>query len=269
MACPTRRSPAARCSPPRRRAAPSAARYRSLLVMVPKPSWSLYRGRARGRESETQRTSSLDAPYHPGDRRPPLGARTFASCSPSKSPLTCVAVGAGHALEELDVQGRQPGGRGRDRAIAQCAAGDARPCGRPARSPQPRPESWHPSRAATAASTRTAVIEVRAGRPPAAWTPMCVPMTRIERARGDRIGRSALDPRDRPSALKEAGPMTTSVATTAPTEQTPRGSRAASSRTLTARPLCGLEGIRRSLTGIDCRSVQIEIAQRMIRYNRR
>ena len=32
---------------------------------------------------------------------------------------------------------------------------------------------------------------------------MCMPMTRIERARGDRIGRSALDPRDRPSALKE------------------------------------------------------------------
>jgi hypothetical protein len=50
MACPTRRSPAARCSPPRRRAAPSAARCRSLLVIVLKPSWSLYRGRARGRE---------------------------------------------------------------------------------------------------------------------------------------------------------------------------------------------------------------------------
>ena len=64
--------------------------------------------------------------------------------------------------------------------------------------------------------------------------------------------------------------MTTSVATAAPTEQTPpRGSRAASSRTLTARPPCDLEGIRRSLTGIDCRSVQIEMAQRRIRYNRR
>jgi hypothetical protein len=50
MARPTPRSPAARCSPPRRRAAPSAARCRSLLVMVLKPSWSLYRGRARGRE---------------------------------------------------------------------------------------------------------------------------------------------------------------------------------------------------------------------------
>jgi hypothetical protein len=50
MACPTRRSPAARCSPPRRRAAPSAARCRSLLAIVLKPSWSLYRGRARGRE---------------------------------------------------------------------------------------------------------------------------------------------------------------------------------------------------------------------------
>jgi hypothetical protein len=47
------------------------------------------------------------------------------------------------------------------------------------------------------------------------------------------------------------------------------GSRAASSRTLTARPPCDLEGIRRSLTGIDCRSVRIEMAQRMIRYNRR
>jgi hypothetical protein len=166
-------------------------------------------------------------------------------------------------------QDRQPGGRARDRAIAQCAAGDARPCGRPARSPQPRPESWHPSRAATAASTRTAVIEARAGRRPRHGHRCACPMTRIERARGDRIGRSALDPRDRPSALKEAGPMTTSVATTAPTEQTPRGSRAASSRTLTARPPCDLEGIRRSLTGIDCRSVQIEMAQRMIRYNRR
>ena len=50
MACPTRRSPSARCSPPRRRATPWAARCRSLLVMVLKPSWSLYRGRARGRE---------------------------------------------------------------------------------------------------------------------------------------------------------------------------------------------------------------------------
>jgi hypothetical protein len=50
MACPTRRSPSARCSPPRRRAAPSAARCRSSLVMVVKPSWSLCRRRARGRE---------------------------------------------------------------------------------------------------------------------------------------------------------------------------------------------------------------------------
>jgi hypothetical protein len=50
MACPTRQSPSARCSPPRRRAAPSAARCRALLVIVVKPSWSLYRRRARGRE---------------------------------------------------------------------------------------------------------------------------------------------------------------------------------------------------------------------------
>ena len=166
-------------------------------------------------------------------------------------------------------QGRQPGGHGRDRAIAQCAARDARPRGRPARSPQPRPESWHPSRAATGNEHPH-----RSDRGPrwtaaTAWTPMCVPMTRIERARGDRIGRSAPDPRDRPSALKEAGPLTTSLATTAPAADTRRGSRAASSLTLAVRPRCDLEGSRRSVTGMDFRSVRIEMAQRMIRYNRR
>ena len=80
MASPTRRSPSARCSPPRRRAAHSAPRCRSSLVMVLKPSWSLYRGRARGRERVRPNVRAmLEAHYHPGDRRPPLGARTFAS----------------------------------------------------------------------------------------------------------------------------------------------------------------------------------------------
>ena len=62
--------------------------------------------------------------------------------------------------------------------------------------------------------------------------------------------------------------MTTSVATTAPTEQTPRGSRAASSRTLTARPACDRDGPSRNLAAMDYRSVRIEMAQRRIRYNR-
>jgi hypothetical protein len=52
------------------------------------------------------------------------------------------------------------------------------------------------------------------------------------------------------------------VALTAP------GSRAASARTVTARPPCDLEGPRRNLTGMDYRSVRIEMAQRRIRYNR-
>jgi hypothetical protein len=52
------------------------------------------------------------------------------------------------------------------------------------------------------------------------------------------------------------------VALTAP------GSRAASARTVTARPPCDLEGPCRSLTGMDYRSVRIEMAQRRIRYNR-
>ena len=79
MARPTRRSPAARCSPPRRRAAPSEARCRSLLVMVPKPSWSLYRGRARGRERVRPNERAILKHTTTRDRRPPLGARTFAS----------------------------------------------------------------------------------------------------------------------------------------------------------------------------------------------
>jgi hypothetical protein len=52
------------------------------------------------------------------------------------------------------------------------------------------------------------------------------------------------------------------VALTAP------GSRAALSRTVTARPRCDLEGPRRNLAALDYRSVRIEMAQRMIRYNR-
>jgi hypothetical protein len=53
------------------------------------------------------------------------------------------------------------------------------------------------------------------------------------------------------------------VALTAP------GSRAASSRTLMARPPCDLERPRRSVTGMDFRSARTEMAQRRIRYNRR
>ena len=79
MARPTRRSPSARCSPPRRRAAPSEAPRRSLLVMVPKPSWSLYRGRARGRERVRPNERAILKHTTTRDRRPPLGARTFAS----------------------------------------------------------------------------------------------------------------------------------------------------------------------------------------------
>jgi hypothetical protein len=52
------------------------------------------------------------------------------------------------------------------------------------------------------------------------------------------------------------------IALTAPS------SRAASARTVTARPPCDLEGPRRNLTGMDYRSVRIEMAQRRIRYNR-
>jgi hypothetical protein len=77
-ACPTRRSPSARCSPPRRRAARSA-RSRSLLVMVLKPSWSLYRGRARGRERVRPNERAILKHTTTPDRRPPLGARTFNS----------------------------------------------------------------------------------------------------------------------------------------------------------------------------------------------
>jgi hypothetical protein len=62
--------------------------------------------------------------------------------------------------------------------------------------------------------------------------------------------------------------MTTSVATISPTAQTPPGSRAALSLTLTVRPPCDLEGPRPGMTGMDYRSVRIEMAQRGIRYNR-
>jgi hypothetical protein len=98
---------------------------------------------------------------------------------------------------------------------------------------------------------------------------MCMPMTRVERASGDRIvavARSILVIAH--SLSRRAGPITTSVATTSPPEQPPPGSRAASSLTLTVRPPCDLEGPRRSLPGMDFRSARIEMAQRMIRYNR-
>jgi hypothetical protein len=124
--------------------------------------------RARGRERvRPNERAVLTHPTNPGDRRPPLGARTFASRPSHRlaawrrargTPSRSSTFSRGH--------GRQPGGRARDRAIAHCAAGDARPFGHQAPSPQPRPESWHPSRTATAASTRTAVIEARAGRRP-------------------------------------------------------------------------------------------------------
>jgi hypothetical protein len=98
---------------------------------------------------------------------------------------------------------------------------------------------------------------------------MCVPLTRVERARGDRIVAAAHSILVIAHALSRgAGPITTSMATTSPTAQTPPGSRAASSRTLAVRPSCDLEGIRRSVTGMDCRSVRTGMAQRMIRYNR-
>jgi hypothetical protein len=77
------------------------------------------------------------------------------------------------------------------------------------------------------------VIEANAGRQPLQRTPMCVPMMRVERPRGHRIVAVA------PSILviahalsTRAGPITTSVTTTSPTEQTSSGSRAASSLTL-------------------------------------
>jgi hypothetical protein len=52
------------------------------------------------------------------------------------------------------------------------------------------------------------------------------------------------------------------VALTAP------GSRAASSRTVTARPPCDPEGPRRNLTAMDFRSVRIEMAEHRIRCRR-
>ena len=167
------------------------------------------------------------------------------------------------------VKGRQPGGRGRDRAIAHL-----RRCG--------RPTVWAPGPVPTGATGVMASFTHGTGsqhphrgdRGPrwsaaAAWTPMCVPMTRVERARGDRVVAAAHWILVIAHALsRRAGPTTTSVATTAPTEQTPRGSRAALSLTVTVRPPCDLEGPRRSVTGVDVRSVRIEMAQRRIRYNR-
>jgi hypothetical protein len=188
MACPTRRSPAARCSPPRRRAAPSAARCRSLLVMVPKPSWSLYRGRARGRERvRPNERAVLKHTTTPGIGGLPLGARTFASRPSHRLPAW---RWAGEALEELDVlarsrtSARRPRSRSRDRSMRR----------------RGRPAVWAPGPVPTAATAVMAPFTHgkgnrhphRGDRGPrwsaaAARTPMCVPMTGVERARGDRI----------------------------------------------------------------------------------
>jgi hypothetical protein len=97
---------------------------------------------------------------------------------------------------------------------------------------------------------------------------MCVPMTRVERAGGDRVVAVAHSIVVIAHVLsRRAGPIATSVATTSPA-QTPRGSRAALSLTLTARPPCDLEGPRPGLTGIDFRAVRIGMAQRRIGSNR-
>ena len=52
------------------------ARHGPQTFLVP-----LSGSRERKRESETKRTSNLEAHNHLGDRRPPLGARTFAGRS--------------------------------------------------------------------------------------------------------------------------------------------------------------------------------------------
>jgi hypothetical protein len=188
MACPTRRSPAARCSPPRRRAAPSAARCRSLLVMVPKPSWSLYRGRARGRErvrpnerAVLKHTTTPGIGGLPSERELSLAVHVTAYLR---------GVGTGDALEELDVLARSRTSARRSRSRSRDHS--LRRCGRPA--------VWAPGPNPTGATGVMAPFTHgkgnqhphRGDRGPrwsaaAARTPMCVPMTRVERARGDRI----------------------------------------------------------------------------------
>jgi hypothetical protein len=134
IACPTRRSPSAVCSPPRRRAAATAARCRSLLVMILNPfapSWRAHgrkRERPGAREKALVRKSKLvrlwllaspplGALRCDSGRRPGLGRRASASpmllLSPRRRLWRCYG-GCGTMLTLAD----EPMGKIRQRASA-------------------------------------------------------------------------------------------------------------------------------------------------------